>query len=445
MNMDIDTAVSRLPPHSDEAEKGVLSCIIQDPKECLDTCIQRIGDSEMFYDMGRQKLYSTMLEMQESGLPIGTITLNQRLKEGGNLESVGGITELMAIADFAPSKHELKYYLDTLIDKYTRRKIINFAGAAAEEAFDETTPLTESLDKMEVDALAIRQKGNFNSRGIKDVVAESIDKIEELYKLEGSISGISTGFSDFDRLHDGLHEDELLILAGYPGSGKTVLMMNLVEHLAVNLSLPVLIYSFEMSDERLMRRMICSMAKVDWRAVRDGRLSERDFPKLTNAAAKLSKSKIIIRNPADMTIGQMRADARRENQKQKLGMICVDYLQLVTSKGHNRENEVATISHGLKAMNRELKCPVLALSQLTDDGKLRESRAIGQDADSVLRLRAEESEPDSHGAPVSLLIDKQRNGPCPAKIPLVFLKAFTRMEQASPIDPDDYRNQSPDG
>jgi replicative DNA helicase len=318
------------------------------------------------------------------------------------------------------------------------------------------------LDEVERDVLQIaesRVQGGVTTT--KDLVGKAVQTIENFFSRQGKLNGVGTGFPDLDRMTDGLHGSEMIVVAARPSMGKTSLAMNIAEHVALEEKLPVAVFSLEMSAESLILRMMCSIARVNLRSIREGFMSESDFPKLTSAAGKLANSKLFIDDTAALSILQLRARARRLHQQHGIKLFVVDYLQLLHSTARrsqeNRQQEISDISSGLKALAKELKVPVLVLSQLNrelerDKGRkprlsdLRESGAIEQDADVVGLLYKPNSTDDedaapeeADGLPVNLLIAKQRNGPT-GDINLTFLKNYTRFESAAKVSDEDIPN-----
>jgi replicative DNA helicase len=314
------------------------------------------------------------------------------------------------------------------------------------------------LDEVERDILRISgDRVAITSRTIKDLVHAAIHNIEDYHQRQGKLGGIATGFIDLDKVTDGLHEGEMIIIAARPSMGKTSLAMNMVEHVVTHLRLPVGVFSLEMTAESLVMRMMSSLARVNSRNIRDGFLSERDFARLTTAAGQLAKAPLFIDDSSALSILQLRAKARRMHQQYGIKLFVIDYLQLLHStarRAENRQQEIADISNGVKALSKELKVPVLVLSQLNRElekdknrkprlSDLRESGAIEQDADVVALLYKpnsgdddEGSSPDQEAVPVNLLIAKQRNGPT-GDVNLTFLKSFTRFESAAKISGED--------
>ena len=343
----------------------------------------------------------------------------------------------------------MQYYLEIVRDKYILRQIISAGTESVRRAYEEQDEVNNLLDEVEQTIFAVgedRFKGQMLS--MKDQVMEAIESIEKLYERKGGITGISTGFVEFDRLTSGLHSSEMIVIAARPSMGKTALAMNIAEHVAINENLPVGVFSREMSGQQLVQRLLCSRARVNLQKVRDGFLGERDFPSLTAAASKLAEARIFIDDSASLSILELRAKSRRLKAQQNVQVLIVDYLQLLRSTSRraqdNRQLEISEISAGLKGLAKELKIPIIVVAQLNRQpeqrlgGKprlsdLRESGSIEQDADLVaLLVRPELYEEDEEArvekaGEAELIIAKQRNGPV-GEIPLTFLKEFTRFE-----------------
>lgn len=428
--------IDRLPPHSEEAEQGVLGCILWAPQEAMAEAQSIIGtESEWFYGLPHQKIYEAMLKLSDSLTGIDTITLQQQLKDDGLLEQVGGISYLMSLQDKVPSAANLSYYLTILREKCVLRKMIRTCTDLVGRAFDPGADTDALIDEAERDIMRISESRIAKeATGIKQQVREAISMIEESWRSD-TISGLSTGLCDLDRATDGMHGGELIVICAFPNVGKSALSMNIVEHVAINEKFPVGVFSLEMSGPELVKRMIGSRSRVNLRSP----LNEQHFRFMTTASGAISTSSIHIDDEADLSIGKLRAKARRLKQKHDIKLWVVDYLQLVTAPEvrakDNREQEVGHVALGLKLMAKELKAPVLLLSQLNDEGKLRESRATGQHADAIWKLERQQGGSES-GEPVKLFIEKQRNGPR-TTIDLTFLPHWTRFESASKVSDED--------
>lgn len=453
--------VDRLPPHSIDAEQGVLGCVLLSPNDCMGECIEKLTSGiEMFYDLRHQTIYEVLVEMFDRRLGIDLITLHEKLKDKGVLEQIGGLAYLSSLQDAVPSSANLPYYLDFVREKFLLRKMIQTCTNAVAKIYDFNGEVDALLDEVETDVLKVaesRVQGSIATT--KELVGKAIGTIENFFNRKGALSGIATGFPDLDRMTDGLHPAEMIVIAARPSMGKTSLAMNIAEHVAIEEKLPVAVFSLEMSAESLILRMMCSLARVNLRSIRDGFMSEADFPKLTNAAGKLTNSKLYIDDTAGLSILQLRARARRLSQQHGIKLFVIDYLQLLHSTSRrsqdNRQQEIADISSGIKALAKELKVPVIVLAQLNREvekdksrkprmSDLRESGAIEQDADLIGLLYKPDAGEDedggapeeSDGVPVNLLIAKQRNGP-QGEVDLTFLKSYTRFESRAKISSED--------
>lgn len=442
----------RLPPHSTEMEQGVLGCVLLSPNDCLAQCIEKLrSGTEVFYDLRHQTIYTELIAMHHESIPVDAITLQQRLKDKQLLDQIGGIPYLNSLQDAVPSAANLSYYLDIIHEKYVLRKVIQTCTDVVGRVYDYEGEVDLLMDEIEREMLSIRQ---FESRqkgvGVRELVHEAMASIEDISQNKGAIGGLSTGFPDLDKYTDGLHGGDMIVIAAFPSVGKTSLTMNIAEHVLLQQHKPVGVFSLEMTAVQLVTRFLCSHARVNLHNVRDGFLAESDFPKLVGAAGRISNSAIHFDDTSDLSIYELRARARRMHQEHKIELFVVDYLQLLNARGgsrkvENRQQEVADISNGIKSMAKELNVPVLALSQLNDDGQLRESRAIGMDADGLWKLKRlkksdqedDDSEDNEDAEAVDLWIRKNRNGPRDVCVHLTFLKSFTRFESAAKVSDDD--------
>jgi replicative DNA helicase len=440
--------IHRSPPHSAEAEQGVLGSMLLSPRDVIAECVERINE-EYFYIPAHQTVYTVLVDLWNTGAAIDLITFTQVLRDRNLLEAIGGASFVTSLYTFVPTAANAGYYLDIVRDKYILRQIISASTESVRRAYEEQDEVNNLLDEVEQKIFAVgedRFKGKMLS--MKDQVMEAIESIEKLYERKGGITGISSGFVEFDRMTSGLHPSEMIVIAARPSMGKTALAMNIAEHVAINEKLPVGVFSLEMSSQQLVQRLLCSRARVNLQKVRDGFLAERDFPSLTAAASKLAEAKIFIDDSAGLSILELRAKARRLKAQQNVQLLIIDYLQLLRSTSRraqdNRQLEISEISAGIKGLAKELKIPVIVVAQLNRQpeartgGKprlsdLRESGSIEQDADLVgLLVRPEIYEEDEEArqeksGEAELIIAKQRNGPV-GEIPLTFLKEFTRFE-----------------
>lgn len=454
--------LDRLPPHALDMEQGVLGCQLLSPNECVGEVVEKLrGDGvEVHYDLRHQTIQAELIEMFDNRIPIDVITLQQRLKDKQLLEQIGGIAYLSQLQDAVPSAANLSYYLEIVREKFLLRKMIQTCTEVVGRVYDYEGEVDALLDEVERDVLRISEsRAQGSVLTTKELVGKAIGTIENYFSRKGVLNGLSTGFPDLDRMTDGLHGSEMIVIAARPSMGKTSLAMNIVESVVLEQKLPAAVFSLEMSAEALILRMMCSVARVNLRSIREGFMSESDFPKLTSAAGKLSNAPLFIDDSAGLSILQLRARARRLHQQHGIKLFVVDYLQLLHSTARrsqeNRQQEIADISSGIKALAKELKVPVLVLSQLNRElerdksrkprlSDLRESGAIEQDADVVGLLykpSAGEDEDgvaaeEADGLPVNLLIAKQRNGPT-GDVNLTFLKSYTRFESAAKVSDED--------
>src|SRR5213595_4118823 len=321
--------IHRTTPHSVEAEQGVLGSMLISPRDTIAECVEKINE-EYFYVPAHQTIYTVLVELWNAGQALDLITFAQVLRDRNLLESLGGAAFITGLFTFVPTAANVQYYLDIVRDKYILREIIAAATESVRRAYEEQDEVNNLLDEVEQRIFAVgedRFKGQMLS--MKDQVMEAIESIEKLYERKGGITGISTGFVEFDRMTSGLHGSEMIVIAARPSMGKTALAMNIAEHVAINEKLPVGVFSLEMSSQQLVQRLLCSRARVNLQKVRDGFLGERDFPSLTAAASKLAEAKIFIDDSASLTILELRAKARRLKAQQDVQLIIVDYLQLL--------------------------------------------------------------------------------------------------------------------
>lgn len=458
-------SLDRLPPHDLQMEMGVLGCCLLSPNECVGECVEKLKDDGhlAFYDLRHQTVYETLAAMFNARQPIDLITVQQHLKDRQLLDQIGGIAYLSQVQDAVPSAANLSYYLEKVREKYLLRKLITTCTGVVGKVYDYEGEVEALLDEVEKEVLRVNEsRVQSGVQPVNTLVHEAIATIENYFGRQGQLGGLATGFMDLDKMTDGLHGGEMIIIAARPSMGKTSLAMNIAEHVAMDLKLPVGVFSLEMSAASLILRMMCSLARVNLRQIREGFMSEADFPKLTSAAGRLSASKLFIDDSAGLSILQLRARARRMAQQHGIKLFVIDYLQLLNSTAarakENRQQEIADISSGIKALAKELNVPVIVLSQLNRElekdksrkprlSDLRESGSIEQDADLVGLLYKPDAGDDEDGAavesdgvPVNFLIAKQRNGPT-GDVHLTFLKPYTRFESAAKFSDDDV----PDG
>lgn len=438
-----------------------MGCALMSPNECIAEMIEKLkyGGQE-FYDLRHLTIYETLVELYEERVGIDVITLQERLKKKQMLDQVGGIAYLAGLPDTVPSASNLSYYLDVLIEKHMVRLAIQTCTEVVTEIYEFTGDVNAMLDDAEMRMISIREKRNTESAlDIKTLIQRNINTIEDFQKRQGAITGISTGFADFDRMTSGLQPSEMIVIAARPSMGKTSLAMNIAESVAVDQNLPVGVFSLEMVAEALTLRMLCSRSRVNIRSVTDGFLSERDLPRIISAAGRLAKAPIYIDDTGGLSIMQLRAKARRMVSRRGIKLIVIDYLQLLCGSNkryEGRQNEVSEIARGIKALAKELAIPIVVLCQLNreidrDKGRkprlsdLRESGEIENTADLIAFLYRSISDEDeidyySEAVPINLLIGKQRNGPT-GDVALTFLKSYTRFESAARVSDADIPEQ----
>ncbi|HEX8949112.1 MAG TPA: replicative DNA helicase [Dissulfurispiraceae bacterium] len=433
--------IDKLPPQNIEAEQSVLGAIIFD-NEALPKAIELLTPDD-FYKESHRRLYQAMLELFDKNEPVDIITLTDFLRRSGSLDAIGGIPYLSTLANSIPTSANVRYHARIVREKSLLRSLIQTATHITAKVYEDSLEAEEMVDyaeKMIFDIADRRTEASFAD--MNSVIKDSIKMIEQLFDKKETITGVPTGFKDLDELTSGLQAGDLIIIGGRPGMGKTAFALNIAQHVGVEMKEPVAIFSLEMSKEQLAMRMLCSEGMVDASRVRKGFLGKQDWPKLTSAAGRLAEAPIFIDDSSALTALEIRAKARRLKREHKgLSLIVVDYLQLMRSKGNFdiREQEIAEISRSLKALAKELKVPVIALSQLNravehrGDRKptladLRESGAIEQDADIIIFLyrdgETNKNDPAVRNI-VKIDIAKQRNGPT-GVINLTFLSQSTK-------------------
>ena len=439
-------------PASEIAERGTICSFLLAPKEVGGLCAEREVSAETFHNPALGTIFGVLMDLWDRNRAFDVVELTQTLADKNLLEQVGGAALISELYSFLPTATNIGFYLETLQEKSTLRQMILICTQYASRSYEEQENVAGLLDELETSVFEVAQ-ARFKDKAVtmKQHVMEAIGSIHELYERRGGITGLSTGFADFDKMTDGLHKGEMIVIAARPSMGKTAFAMNIAEHVAVDCQKPVAVFSLEMGAQQLVQRLLCSRAKINLGRVRDGFLAERDFSSLTAAASLLAESKIFIDDTSGLSILELRAKARRMKSQHKIEAIFIDYLQLLRSTSRraqdNRQLEIAEISAGLKSLAKELAIPIIVLAQLNRNpegrsgdakgrprlGDLRESGSIEQDADLVGLLVREEyyadSEEDKEKAlgKATLIIAKQRNGPV-GDVPLTFLKEFTRFE-----------------
>ncbi|MDZ7744839.1 MAG: replicative DNA helicase [Candidatus Saccharibacteria bacterium] len=418
----------RVPPQSPEAESSLLGAILIDPD-----AIVKVADTVAvidFYDERHQRIYEAMRSLYDSHKPIDVLTLSDQLKASGFLDMAGGSAYLTELTNFVPTASHADQYAQIVAQKGLRRRLIKSSQDIVGLGFDEGKNLQELIEEAESRLFDIsHQHVKQDVTSLENILTESFDRLDELHKDKGKLRGVPTGFKDLDNILAGLQPSDLFILAARPSMGKTALALNLAHNVAVKSNAPVLLFSLEMSKEQLVDRMLSMESGVDAWALRTGNLSDSDFEKIGHAMGTLSEAQIYIDDSPGITVSDLRTKARREAHQRKLGLIIVDYLQLMSGGARyggdsNRVQEISEISRGLKGIARELNVPVIALSQLSRSvesrspqipqlADLRESGSIEQDADVVAFIYREDYyNPETDRRSITdVFIKKHRNGP----------------------------------
>lgn len=428
-------ATGKLPPQNLDAEKSLLGAILIEEEVLADaTEIVRPAD---FYDKNHGLIFASMLRLFEKHKPIDLLTLTEELQKKGELEVIGGSAYLTDLTNYVPTAAHAEAYAEMVAQKAVRRRLIKASADITELGYDESTTTQELLEKAEAELFSVSDQSlKQDLISIENILADSFDRIEELHKNKGRLRGIRTGYRDLDSMTAGLQRSDLIILAARPAMGKTTLVTNLAYNVATIEKKPVLFFSLEMSKEQLIDRMLADASGVDSWNIRTGNLSDDDFAKLSEAMGEMSEAPIFIDDTPGLSVLEVRTKARRAAHENPLGLIVVDYLQLMQATGNhngNRVQEVSEISRGLKLIARELNVPLIALSQLSRSvesrtppipqlADLRESGSIEQDADLVAFIyRPGYYEPDNPDVQniTDLIIAKHRNGPV-GKVQLYF-------------------------
>jgi replicative DNA helicase len=446
-----DDVLRRLPPQNIEAEQSVLGAVLLE-NEAINQALEILTPDD-FYRETHREIFRAMMDLSDHNQPVDAITLTDALRTKGVLEQVGGPAYIAELADTVPTAANVAHYARIVREKAVLRSLATIATDIASSAYEANANVDEFLDTAEHRIFEIserRIKPSFHT--MPELTRESLRILERLYENRELVTGVPTGFKDLDVLTAGLQPSDLVVLAARPSMGKTALALNIAAYAAMDAEprRGVAFFSLEMSKEQLVLRMLCSEARVDSAKARAGYLSERDFPKLAQAAARLSEANIFIDDSSDTTAITLKAKCRRlaRERSNNLGLVLVDYLQLMRSArpGESREKEIAEISRSLKALAKELKLPVIALSQLNRQvetrpdrrpllADLRESGAIEQDADVIAFIYREEMYKKDSKEPgvAEIIVAKQRNGPTDT-VKLTYLSQYTRFENYAPAD-----------
>jgi len=452
-----------IPPQNLEAEQAVLGTILLQDQSLVK--IIEILEASDFYRDAHKSIFQAMLTLFENREPHDLITVSNLLNDQNKLELIGGPAYLASLTEIIPFSGALVQHAQIIRQKSILRKLIKTTSDVASRCYQEQDDIDSLVDEAEQTIFEIAQsKKGQGFMPMSSIVPRAFERIEKLFERKEHITGVASGFAGLDHMTAGFQPSDLIILAGRPSMGKTALVMNMVQNAAIVDKLPVAVFSLEMSMDQLAIRMLCSIGKVDSQHVRTGRIKQRDWPNLTRATGILSDAKIFIDDSAGLSVLEMRAKARRLKSEHNLGMVVIDYLQLMRgrSNSENRTQEISEISRSLKAMAKELEVPVIALSQLNRSlesrpdkrpklSDLRESGAIEQDADVILFIYRDEvynpSEENPNRRIAEVIIGKQRNGPI-GTVKLTFLAEYTSFEtyssQQGPIGYTAYDNETED-
>ena len=444
----------KVPPHSLEAEAAVLGAILLD-----NTALDRVAEvvtAEDFYREAHRKIFRAATELSQRSEPIDLLTLTEALKTRGELPEIGGAGYVSELTDRALSAANIQYHARIVREKAILRGLISTAAEIVARGYEAREDVTRFVDEAEQAIYQIAEKKTRASfTRVGDMITETFRQIEQLYERKEMVTGVPTGFTDIDRMTAGLQPSDLIIVAGRPSMGKTSFCLNIAEHVAIEKGIGVAVFSLEMSKDQLVLRMLCSQARVDLSKVRTGFLAQKDFPRLAEAAGRIHDAPIYVDDTPALSALEVRAKSRRlkRTKEANLGLIIVDYLQLMrgsSGRDDSREQEISQISGSLKALAKELRVPVIALSQLNRQvesrqppkprmADLRESGAIEQDADVIAFIYRDEvynpQSTESKGK-AEIIIAKQRNGPI-GDVELTFLHEYTRFENREAVFADE--------
>ena len=442
-----ETDALKVPPHSLQAEQAVLGGLMLD-NSSWDRVADRVTEED-FYRRDHRLVFRAIAELAQRNSPFDAVTLSEWLEQNRLLEDAGGLAALGGLVQNTPSAANIQAYADIVRENSVMRQLITVGNEIANSAFvTEGRTTAELLEQAEQQVFRIAEQGKRGQRGfrsIRTLLSAAVDRIDKLFQQDDPITGVPTGFSDLDEMTAGLQPSDLIIVAGRPSMGKTTLAMNFAENAAIKHQLPVAIFSMEMPGEQLALRMMSSLGHIDQHKVRTGKLEDDDWPRLTSAVSLLDTAPLFIDDTPALSPAELRARARRLKREHDLGLIIIDYMQLMQVPGtrENRTTEISEISRNLKALAKELDVPVIALSQLnrgleqrTDKrpvmSDLRESGAIEQDADVIIFIYRDEvyHEDSPQKGIAEIIIGKQRNGPIGKRF-LTFRGQFTRFENYS--------------
>jgi len=434
--------IERVPPQAIEAEQSVLGAMLLS-KDAVDSAIELLKE-DYFYRLAHRKIFKTIIDLYDRNEAADLVTVSEELARRGQLDEVGGRSYLAGLTEATPSVANVAHHAHIVLEKAVLNRLIEAANTILTRVYDQHRNVDDLLDVTEQEIFSIKEdklKGSFIPLG--DILPETFKIIEKYAHRDGYITGLSSGFSDLDNLTSGFQKSDLVVIASRPSVGKTAFSLNIAEHLAVDKRVPVVLFSLEMSKEQLAQRILCSRARISQHLMKTGRLADDQWTNLSIAVGPLSEAPIFVDDTPSMTVLEMRAKARRLKRREDIGLVVIDYMQLIQGpkNAESRQQEITFISRSLKAMARELNLPVVALSQLSRQvelrGKdarpqlsdLRESGAIEQDADVVIFIHRPRDDEGHLGNAAEIIIGKQRNGPT-GKIDLVFVKDYARFELA---------------
>ncbi len=432
--------LGKIPPHDIEAEQAVLGCMLTD-KDAVITAIEVLKE-DAFYREDNKLIYSAILSLYAKSEPIDVITVRAELVENGNFDKIGGLEYLTSLPERVPTTANIEKYVKIVEEKAMLRNLINSANELIALGYDETEEVDQIMDMAEKKIFELAQKKNTKGYfAIKDVLVESFAKLEELYNQKGKLSGLPTGFIEFDKKTSGLRNSNLIILAARPAMGKSAFAINIATNVAMQSKKGVAIFSLEMPKEEVGNRILCSEAMVDNNKIITGQIEDNDWMKLASTLGRLSEAPIYIDDTAEITMMEIRAKCRKLKMEKDIGLVIIDYLQLIKASGKknsSREQEISEISRSLKILAKELNIPVIALSQLSrgvekrDDKKpmlsdLRESGSIEQDADIVLFIHREDYyKPDTEKKNIAEIIVAKHRGGSTGSVELLWLGNYTK-------------------
>lgn len=443
---DLDYTLNKTPPSNIEAEQAILGAILLD-REALNKAVEIIKPDD-FYHLSHRLIFGSMLELDDKNEPIDLITITNYMRGTGGLEKVGGASYISTLLNQINTSANIRYHSKIIKEKSLLRSLIETSNDIMTQVYEGVVDPEEMVDYAEQKIFEISEKRiTVSFEKMDTLLGDTFKTIEDLYSKKYAVTGVPSGFADLDKYTTGFQNSELIVVGGRPGMGKTAFCLNIAQNVSLKAKIPVAIFSLEMSKKQLALRMLCSEARVDSNKVRVGHISKEDWPLLTRAAGDLSNADIYIDDSSYLSILEMRAKARRLKKEHGLGLVIIDYIQLMKGRAglERREQEISDISRSLKALAKELELPVIALSQLNrlveqrrppipTLADLRESGAIEQDADVILFLYRDEyyyKDKNENQGTAEVHIAKQRNGPAGIKVKMAFRARYTRFEDYS--------------